>query len=878
MDFRLIPISGDALEWQCSVLKLAGLTVLLDCGWSESLDPELLEPLRPHLPELDLIVLTHADTKHVGAVPYLLTKYSVTCPIVSTEPISRLGELACVACLEDREKYRAPADGFDVDDVLRTFMSRVTPLKYRETFFAQVRGRTLAVCPYPAGHHLGSAYWTLQAGGLSALYLVDFDLRESRFLDGLDLQKLTVASRGAGQPFDVLITAPLPTLGGALATKGVQEKPQEASGATKALTVARNVREQLLLEGTIATLRRGGSVLIPADVTGSVPELLLLLDAAWEQDRQLSRNYPLVWLSSMGDMVLDQVKTRLEWMSKEVLENFETRLGTNPFVLKNVRIFQTLEELCAAHPLSRPKVVITTSQRLDGGDSRELFTRLCAEPRSLVWLLGVPVRNTLGRQLFDDFVLNQTSRKEYRLQTYFNQPLPEEQLRAYYESKVQELIESGRTLPPELARFAGEDFLATKAEEADIDDAALGVGELPKPEGAAAAGKGKASADAKGAAAALWSPPGWPGSRTIPHTEVRGEGDGYGHFLSPAEKRAWKAQDQGSDRYGMTGDGDEADGTAAKEEPSTKMEDDAALGAESSVLDWRESLRVHFPEPMSSEVRERTVRVSCRIRHLPDTTMDPQDLLMLIRTTGPKHVVLLPTADDFVTGEVLTKQFKHANLNGNVAPQVHILRPRDPAVELSLRVPKRRLQFSSDLWTKLSFFKAENGVRVARVRASRAEGPGAAANAERGIFELVACKEPAESSSKPASDGNGAADTTLAKPTREERLPRTSALLVASGDEPVTLSGLKEQLRRAEWTTDVPVEFKRPRARTGKPWSARVLDVGEKASLGWASPLTTAASAGVPSSSSLRLMRLEGMPSEEFYAARKALYKRCAMV
>ena len=109
----------------------------------------------------------------------------------------------------------------EVDDVLRIFMSRLTTLKYRcleswsrktihclykcrakeiyliclplfesriflntfswlqllcrgfnllfvqgETFRISVNGRVLAVCPYPAGSHLGSAFWTLHCASL----------------------------------------------------------------------------------------------------------------------------------------------------------------------------------------------------------------------------------------------------------------------------------------------------------------------------------------------------------------------------------------------------------------------------------------------------------------------------------------------------------------------------------------------------------------------------------------------------------------------------------------------------------------------------------------------------------------------------------------
>merc|ERR1719330_1771489 len=151
-----------------------------------------------------------------------------------------------------------------------------------------------------------------------------------------------------------------------------------------------------------------------------------------------------------------------------------------------------------------------------------------------------------------------------------------------------------------------------------------------------------------------------------------------------------------------------------------------------SLGDWRDALRLHFPEPTRTEVRERAVRVSCRIRFLPETTMEPKDLYMLVRTTGPRHVVLLPTADEFVTAQVLTKQLEHSNLDGAPLPRIHALTPTDPMLELALRVPKRRLQFSSEAWPKLSFFRTLDGVRVARVRCAA----NADLAADRGLLEL----------------------------------------------------------------------------------------------------------------------------------------------
>lgn len=844
MDFALLPISKDSLEWQCSILKLGGLTVLLNCGWTESLDPKLLTPLIPHLQELDLIVLTHADVRHLGALPYVLSKYPVSCPVVCTEPVCRLGELSCVACLEDREKYREASEAYEVDDVLRIFMSRLTTLKYRETFRISVNGRVLAACPYPAGSHLGSAFWTLHCGSLSAVYLVDGTMRQGRYLDGLEVQRLRPVCTGAAQRWDVLVTAPVPSMGLAL-PQGAHQKAKPST--SKAISAARTVREQCFLEETISTLRKGGSVLIPADVAGWNPEALLLFEAAWGQDRQLN-TYPICWLSSVGDMVLDQVKTRLEYMGHEVLEAFESRIGHHPFVLKSIRIFQSLEELIAAHPLNRPKVIFTTSQHLEGGDARELFFRLSAEPKTLLWLLGVAPGGTLARQLLEDFVLNQCVRKEYRLHQHMKSALPDEELRALYE-KMQEQV-SEPAPPPEIAvamkaedilQVKGEDSAASKAaKEEEVKVEAKAKEELkdskefketkdvaavntsgPSGPGGASGPKGNA----------LWSPLGWPNSRTAAFQEQRAESDQYGQVLSAAEVRLWKAQDQEGNKYSNPS---MAEGGRASSIPlSSGME---AMKEEN--LEWRESLREHFREPMHCEVRERIVKVNCKIRFLPDNTFEATDLTNLLQLASPRHVVLLPSRGNSSTGDMLKAYFefsKQPDLN-RPAPEVHILRPKDFPLQLSLRSSKRKLQISNDMWPQISYMKSADGIRVARLR-----GSADAAKPELGPLEVDL-----EETSPP-------------------KLPRQGALFLGMGQDALHLSALKESLLGAEWSADVELAFRPPAGQ--RPWSSRILSVG-KAAMGFKD---------VPGRGAAPL-RLEGMPSEEFFLARAALYKRCAVV
>lgn len=899
-ELEIIPISRDALQWQCSILRLGGLTVLLNCGWTESFDPKLLSPLIPHLPDLDLILLTHADLKHLGAIPYILSKHNVKCPVVCTEPVKRIGELACVACLEDREKYRQAVDCFDVDDVLRVFLSRLTPLKYHERFSMISRGRSLMVCPYPAGGQLGSAYWTLYCGQQSAIYLVDYSLRRGRYLDGLELKHLLPKSEEANQRWDAVITSFPAVADLQLPRHGALQAPRQDHAGMKSLREARNVSEELFLEQTIGTLRKGGSVLIPVDAAGGVPEVLLLLEAAWAQDAQLTANYPLVWLSSIGDMILDQLKTRLEYMSLEVLSAFEMRLGTNPFVLRNIKVFQTLEELSAAHPLSRPKVILCTSPYLEGGDSRELFMRLCTDPRTMLWLLGVPPGDTLSRRMLDDFVLRHATRKEYRLQQHLKEALPDEQLRAWYEAKMREVMDSTEQVPffPEAADASLKHDQAEEGAKPEAKEGGLEAKVEAKDDGIPEQGvKEKKAApklapkDAK-RGTLLWAPIGWPGSRTLAHSDVRHEGDEYGHVLAGPELKAWRSQDQEGNKYSF--EGIEAEGKA-KDEAKVEDVDAALLEVDASSAGWRESLRHHFREPMRCEVRERMVRVVCKVRFLPDCGQEPKDIYNTMRIITPKHVVVLPTHGQSVAESVIMKHFEHGlPLEGMSAMQVHHCDSKEPSLRFPLVGVKRKIQFNPEMWQKISFMKTSDDIKVARIHSVVCPPPPKTAGPR--LLELG----PLENDADGVVNGAGGADNSADVPSAlegadvatevpgktggglaevKDRLPRQGALFIdLSADCGLSLSSVKEQLRGTEWTRG-DVEFCPPRAQSSSSWSSRVLAADGKAALGWAAKRQRDGNgANGEQEGGVPVLRIEGVPSEQFFRARAALYQRCALV
>ncbi|CAJ1395254.1 unnamed protein product [Effrenium voratum] len=451
-------------------------------------------------------------------------------------------------------------------------------------------------------------------------------------------------------------------------------------------------------------------------------------------------------------------------MGHEVLEAFESRIGHHPFVLRSIRIFQSLEELIAAHPLNRPKVIFTTSPHLDGGDSRELFFRLCADPKNLLCLLGVAPQGTLARQLLEDFVLAPCARKEYRLQQHLKSPLPDEELRAFYE-KMQEQVPEPLAPPDVAVAMKAEDILqvAAKAEEkvemkpekeikADAKEVKAEVKQEVKAEKKVKAEEAKENVkDIKESKSALWSPLGWPGSRTLAHQEQRAESDAYGQLLTPTELRMWRAQDQEGNKYSPPS---ALDATSA----IPNMDQEVPEASE-----WRESLRQHFREPMRCEVRERIVKVNCQVRFLPDNSFEAKDLTNLLQLASPRHVVLLPTKGSSNTGDMLKAYFSHSQTELNrPSPEVHVLRPKDLPLQLALRSAKRKLQISNDLWPQISYMRGADGVRVAVVRG--------AANATEKSTELQV------------------PDIDLEEPGP---LPRHGALFLGMGEDALHLSALK---------------------------------------------------------------------------------------
>jgi hypothetical protein len=58
-----------------------GCKILLDCGWNDGMNVDMLAPLAAIAPSIDAVLVSHPDTLHLGALPYAFGKLGLDCKV-----------------------------------------------------------------------------------------------------------------------------------------------------------------------------------------------------------------------------------------------------------------------------------------------------------------------------------------------------------------------------------------------------------------------------------------------------------------------------------------------------------------------------------------------------------------------------------------------------------------------------------------------------------------------------------------------------------------------------------------------------------------------------------------------------------------------------
>lgn len=388
----------------CYILQVDEVRILLDCGWDEKFNMDFIKELKRHVHTIDAVLITYPDVAHLGALPYLVGKLNLNCPIYSTIPVYKMGQMFMYD-LYQAHYNMTEFNTFTLDDVDAAF-EKIIQLKYNQSVPLKGKGYGLTVTPLPAGHMIGGTIWKImKVGEEDIIYANDFNHKKERHLNGCELEKLQRPSLLITDAFNALY--------------------QQAR---------RRSRDEKLMTNILQTLRNNGNVLIAVDTAGRVLELAHMLDQLWRNKESGLLAYSLALLNNVSYNVVEFAKSQIEWMSDKLMRSFEGARN-NPFQFKHLQLCHSLNEL---GKVPSPKVVLASSPDMESGFSRELFLQWCSNPNNSVIITTRTSPGTLARDLIDNGG-NRTIDLKVERRVKLEGPELEE-----YERKRRELKENSR--------------------------------------------------------------------------------------------------------------------------------------------------------------------------------------------------------------------------------------------------------------------------------------------------------------------------------------------------------------------------------------------------------------------------------------------------
>lgn len=390
------------------MLSIDGFNFLMDCGWNDLCDPNLLQPLSRVSSKIDAVLLSHPDILHIGALPYAIKHLGLSAPVYATEPVYRLGLLTMYDYYLSRRQV-SDFDAFTLDDIDSAFQN-VTRLTYSQNYHLSDKGEGIVIAPHVAGHLLGGTVWKITKDGEDVVYAVDINHRKERHLNGTVLESFVRPA--------VLITDAYNALNNQL---------------------YKRQRDQEFLDAILKVLRGNGNVLLPVDTAGRVLELLLLLEQYWTQHHL---TYPIFFLTNVSTSTIDYVKSFLEWMSDSIAKSFE-HTRDNAFLLNHITLIINKSEL--ENIPDTPKVVLASMASLEVGFSHDIFIDWATDARNLVLFAERGQFGTLARMLQVD-----PPPKAVKVIVSKRVPLAGDELKAYEEE--QERIKNEAALKASLSK------------------------------------------------------------------------------------------------------------------------------------------------------------------------------------------------------------------------------------------------------------------------------------------------------------------------------------------------------------------------------------------------------------------------------------------
>lgn len=370
----------------CHMLYTDRHRILMDCGQfqgNKEMDDLNWEPF-PFDPEsIETVVLSHAHIDHCGRLP-LLVKRGFKGDIYCTDATADLLQVMLLDSAYIHEKDaewqtkknartgKPPVEPlYTVADAEKT-LKLVKPILYDQ--LVEINDE-MKIVFNDAGHILGSAIteiWVTENNQTSKIvFSGDLGVKNRPILR--DPKKIKKA--------DYLIMET--TYGGRL-------HPENSTSIDRLITII------------IDTVKRGGSVIIPAFAVGRTQELIYELNMFYEHHpeyQEVLGNVDVFVDSPMATTATEVFRKNAQVFDEETKELILS--GDNPLDFKNLKFTRSTAESQALNMDRTPKIIISASGMCEAGRIRHHLKHNLWNPKNSIVFVGYQAEGTLGRYLID---------------------------------------------------------------------------------------------------------------------------------------------------------------------------------------------------------------------------------------------------------------------------------------------------------------------------------------------------------------------------------------------------------------------------------------------------------------------------------------------
>lgn len=354
------------------LVEFGGKRILIDCGLVQGEKysiPINREPFAYDTSSVDMLIVTHSHLDHVGRIPCLV-RAGFKGTIMSTEPTREMAELILLdsmGVLGKEAAHESMDPLYEEKDVFDSVRLWTTTVEYEKPFTLKTDDGDALITFHDAGHILGSAIVEIAYKGKKLAFTGDLGNTPSPLMHD------TTLLRG----IDYLVMESV------YGDRNHKDKDK---------------RVEIMKEAITSTVRKGGTVIIPAFSIERTQELLLAFNELVES--QQIPFVPVYLDSPLGINITKVYKKYESWFNENTEKIIKS--GDDIFMFKGLVKTHGREESKGINADTRPKIIIAGSGMSNGGRIVHHEEHYLPDPKNTIIIVGFQAPNTLGRRIVDD--------------------------------------------------------------------------------------------------------------------------------------------------------------------------------------------------------------------------------------------------------------------------------------------------------------------------------------------------------------------------------------------------------------------------------------------------------------------------------------------